>query len=152
MMLTEPASINNGPLVLSDQIVGYLNETRRWAKFLSIMGFIGVGIIVILALLIGSILNLISSMSPMPLPVPAFFFTLLYLAVALLYFFPVLYLYRFSTKMELALIRKDEIELAGSFENLKSMFKFMGIMTIVIISIYILAIVGVVMVAILMRH
>ena len=150
--LTEPGNTSGGSLVLTEQILAYLNETRRWAKFLAIMGFVGVGLIVILALSIGSLVNFISSLSPTPLPFPAFLLTVVYLFVALLYFFPVLYLYRFSTKMELALARKDQRELKSSFENLKSVFKFLGIMTIVVLSLYALAIIGVVMAVIMVRH
>lgn len=138
---------DNSALVISEQIMTHLNETRKWAKFISIMGFIGVGLIVIIALSIGSILNFVASMAPMPLPFSSFFITLIYLLIALLYFFPVRYLYLFSTKMETALMQKDQSELSASFENLKSVFKFIGIMTIVVISIYILIIVGVVMAA-----
>lgn len=141
----------NRTLAFSEQIVSYLNETRRWAKFISIMGFIGIGLVVILALSIGSVLNFISSLSPTPLPFPSFLFTLVYLVVALLYFFPVYYLYLFSTKMEAALTRKNQSELTGSFENLKSVFKFVGIMTIVVVSIYLLIIIGVVVAAFFMR-
>ena len=148
----DSGNTSGGSLQLSEQIISYLNETRRWAKFLAIMGFVGVGLIVILALSIGALVNFISSLSPTPLPFPAFLLTVIYLLVALLYFFPVLYLYRFSTKMEFALTRKDQQELTSSFENLKSVFKFLGIMTIVVLTLYALAIIGVVMAVIMMRH
>lgn len=143
--LTSSENADNGALVFSEQIICYLNEMRRWAKFLSIMGFIGIGLIVLLALSIGSVLNFISSLSPTPLPFPSFLLTLIYLVVALLCFFPVYHLYLFSTKMETALMKKDQSELTGSFKNLKSVFRFVGVMTIVVFSINILAIVGVIM-------
>ncbi len=125
-------------LKLNDQSLIYLYETSKWGQFLSIMGFIGVGLVVLIALCIGSVMNLVSSLSPTPFPLPTFTITLIYLFVALLYFFPVFYLYRFSTKMKLALEERNEIELASSFSNLKSLFKFMGAMTIVVMSIYLL--------------
>ena len=137
-------------LKLNDHSLIYLHETSRWAKFLAIMGFIGVGLIVLLALFIGSLMNFISSLSPTPFPFPTFAFTFIYLAIALLYFFPVFYLYRFATKMKLALEERNEIVLTDSFSNLKSMFKFMGVLTIVILSLYALIIIGVVM-AFMMR-
>jgi hypothetical protein len=139
-------------LRLNDHSIVYLNEIRKWAKFLSILGFIGVGIIVLLALSIGSIMNLISALSPTPLPVSPFFLTVFYLLIALLYFFPVLFLYRFSTKMKIALEERNETELTDSFSNLKSMFKFMGVMAIVILSIYLLILIGIIFAAIFVRH
>jgi len=149
---TEPTSAENHTLIITEQIRYSLNETRRWTKFLSIMGFIGIGLIVLLALFIGSILNFVASMSPTPFQFPTFFITFIYLVIALLYFFPVFYLYRFSTKMEIALRDNDETELASSFENLKAMFKYIGIMTIVVMSIYLLIIIGVGLAFMFFRH
>ena len=51
-------------------------------------------------------------------------------------FFPCLSLFRFATKMQLALRTNDQETLNVSFENLKSCFKFMGIFTLIILAIY----------------
>ena len=64
--------------------------------------------------------------------------SILYLLMALLYFFPSLYLYRFSEKANRALDKKDSNELEVALGNLKSTFKFYGIAAIVIISLYLL--------------
>lgn len=51
--------------------------------------------------------------------------TLLYLLMALLYFFPVLYMYRFSWRMKTALLTKStELELNLAFKNLKANLPF----------------------------
>jgi hypothetical protein len=63
--------------------------------------------------------------------------TLLYLGGALLYFFPILYLFRFSTKAKTALNSGSDLELTEAFQNLKSHYKFVGILTIVMIGLYI---------------
>jgi hypothetical protein len=65
-----------------------------------------------------------------------------YLVLALLYFFPVLYLYQFSKKMKEALQSKNDDVLATAFEKLKSHYKFIGVFTIIFISLYILMIVA----------
>lgn len=118
----------------------FLSETAKWAKFLSILGFVLTGIIVIIAIFVGTFLASMSGgMSESVLPAGfSIIITIVYLAFALLYFFPCLYLYRFSSKMKQALLENNQVQLNSSFENLKSCFKFMGIMAIVIISIYIL--------------
>ncbi|MBX9784959.1 MAG: hypothetical protein K2X48_16845 [Chitinophagaceae bacterium] len=118
----------------------FLSETAKWAKFLSILGFVLTGIIVIIAIFAGTFLASMSGgMSESVLPAGfSIIITIVYLAFALLYFFPCLYLYRFSSKMKQALLENNQVQLNSSFENLKSCFKFMGIMAIVIISIYIL--------------
>jgi len=152
MDTSTPIESTNASIALNEHALYYLNVTRKWSKFLSIMGFIGTGIIVLLALFIGSIMHLVQSMAPAPFPFPTSVFSFIYLLIALIYFFPSLYLYRFSDKMETALLQKDETVLAQSFENLKSVFKFMGIMTIVVLSLYLLIIICVILAALFMGH
>lgn len=118
----------------------YLHEVAKWGKFLAIVGFILIGIMVISSLFAGA------AMGDMFLPKEAAdsmagavmggFVSIFYLLIALLYFFPVLYLYRFSGKLQEALRLQDEGLLAGSFANLKSLFRFMGILTIIMLAFY----------------
>ena len=65
----------------------------------------------------------------------------IYLVLALIYVFPVLYLFKFSTKMKSPLQTKDNEVLANAFKNLKSHYKFIGVFTIITLSLYILVIV-----------
>lgn len=123
---------------------GYLKETAKWAKFLAILGFIGCGLLVL-----GGI-ALVFTMSAASMGGVAFggmyssAFSLIYLALAALYFFPCFYLYRFASSMQQALQAGEAIQLQTSFRNLKSCFRFIGILTIILIAVYLLAIVGVV--------
>ncbi|QNA42727.1 DUF5362 family protein [Lacibacter sediminis] len=119
----------------------FLSETAKWGKFLSIVGFIFIGLIVILAIFAGTLLGTMAGFggNAMLAGGMSIFITILYLAIAALYFFPCLYMFRFSTRMKRALAENNQELLNSSFENLKSCFKFMGIMTIVFISIYVLA-------------
>jgi len=73
---------------------------------------------------------------------PMWSMSIFYIFFALLYFMPTLYLYRFATKMQLALNREDQFILSSSFEKLKSCFKFMGIMTAIILGFYALILFG----------
>ena len=121
----------------------FLREVAKWSKFLSIVGFVGMGLALLVIIFAGS-------MSSTVLNNPAYggtgsmyggpFFQVVLLGPFLLiYFFPCLYLFRFATKMQVALRNNDQDTLNASFENLKSCFKFIGIFTIVILSIYALA-------------
>jgi hypothetical protein len=62
--------------------------------------------------------------------------TVVYLLLALLFFFPCLYLFKFSVKMQASLNSMSQENFEESLKNLKSMFKFYGICTIVMLSIY----------------
>ncbi len=119
------------------------SEIARWAKFLAIIGFVGIGLTVIFALIIGLFMNSLSNeLVAAAGMISTTALMIAYLLIAALYFFPILYLFRFAGKMQLALKTNDNEELQASFANLKSMFKFIGILTIIVLGFYVLAIIG----------
>jgi uncharacterized membrane protein (DUF485 family) len=122
-------------LQIDHETTGYLSETTRWAKFLSIVGFVFCGFMVVAALFAGTIASKLNPLGG-TMGAGGFLLTVIYLCGALLYFFPCLYLFNFSKKMQFALRNNDQINLNDSFRNLKSNFKFVGILTIVILSFY----------------
>ena len=135
-------------LQIDQQNTSYLSEIARWGKFLSIMGFIGIGLCAIgftIVLLTGNATSSASfggtsydmgnNMQKTILPI-------IMIILFLIYFFPTLYLYRFSTQMQTALRNNDQGNLNSSFGNLKSCFKFVGILTIVILCLYALLFIG----------
>lgn len=119
----------------------YFYEMAKWCKFLSIMGFIGIGIMVLLGLTMGSIMSSLSGFGGNQLPLPSFFFTIVYLLIAALYFYPVFCMYKFSTLMKKGLNENNQSMFNNGLSNLKSMFKFMGILTLGILIFYALIIV-----------
>jgi uncharacterized membrane protein YjgN (DUF898 family) len=139
-------------LHLDDSAKGFLREVGKWAYFLSILGFIMVGFFVVFALFAGMIFSSIGQMMPMRqagmfgssfgMIIPFF-----YLLIAALYFFPIYYLNKFASNLKLALKNNDSATLASSFEYLKSHYKFIAIMAIVILSFYALFIIGAIVVA-----
>lgn len=121
----------------------YLSESAKWAKFLAVIGFIVCGIMVLVALFAGSIMAAMFSSTGMDMPgagaaagVAGIGFTITMLVIVLLYFFPCLYLFRFASKMQTAIRTNDQQQLVAAFANLKSWFKFLGILTIIFISLY----------------
>ncbi|MBO9201834.1 MULTISPECIES: DUF5362 family protein [Niastella] len=146
-------------LQVDQQSINYLGETARWAKFLSIVGFVLCGIMIIFALFFGSIMATFSKIGSnsgneafsSTMLAGSSAFSLVYVVIALLYFFPCLYLFNFSSKMQTALRNNDQSTLNAAFGNLKSCFKFVGILTIVVLSFYLLGTVVVVSVASMMR-
>ena len=121
------------------EIINYLAETSKWGRFLAIVGYIGMGLLLLLGFFVmvgGSILGSVSEVD-LPLGVLGF----LYIVLAGLYYFPVNYLYKFSNRIKLGLNSNSQQSLTSGFENLKSLFKFTGIFTIVILSLYVLLII-----------
>ena len=112
-------------LQIDQQSISYLGETAKWAKFLSIVGFVMCGLMVIFALFAGTIIvNTISKLNPdqgLAATGMGGFFSIIYLVIALIYFFPCLYLFNYASKMQVALRNNDQINLNKSFGHLKSL-------------------------------
>jgi len=124
-------------MTLNDQMRSYIQEISKWSYFLSIIGFIGIGFIILAALFAGMIFGSMSNELGMGMGMMSGgVITVLYLIIGGVYFFPVLYLFRFSTKAKAALRSGSDSELTEAFENLKSHYKFLGIMTIVVLGLY----------------
>lgn len=121
------------------EIKNYLLETARWGKFIAIVGYVGIALIAIAAIVVMLVMSASSSITGSDFP--SVLLGVLYLAIAVVYYFPVNYLYKFSTLMREGLETDDKLSITSGFENLKSLFKFIGIFTIVILSIYALLLV-----------
>ena len=128
-------------LTLNGKAKSFLRETAKWCKFLSIVGFVGIGLMIVFALFAGTIFSALPQAQTIPFDL-GLAMTITYLILAALYFFPVYYLYQFSGKMKAALFTKNDDTLADAFEVLKSHYKFVGVFTIIILSLYILAFVS----------
>lgn len=128
--------VENGEnLVIDWRSKEFLKETAKWTKFLAILGFVGIGLMVL-----GSFVMLFapsSLMSNGDFPFGGkIFMMLLYLAFAVLYYFPISYLYQFSENTKKAIENNDNNAIRDAFEFLKSHYKFMGILTIILLSFY----------------
>lgn len=127
-------------LSLDDYAKTSLYATAKWAKFLAI-----VSMIVLILAFMGNILGLTifnkftdaadpSIASPIRQAQTAMLVgTLIVLAIA---FFPLWYLYQFANKMKVAIAANDVQALNDSFFNLKRYFRFIGILVIILLSIY----------------
>ncbi|MHB9141872.1 MAG: hypothetical protein ACYC25_08365, partial [Paludibacter sp.] len=120
----------------------YLKVASGWATFLAVLGFIGTGFIVLAALLIMVMSPFIGSLSKFggTFGFPMILMGVVYLLLGVVYFFPAYYLYNFANKIKIALINNNQKTLDESLKNLKKMFKYIGIMSIVLISLYLIMI------------
>lgn len=124
---------------IQDHTYFILKEIQKWSMFLSIVGFVmlGLGVFVMMLMLIiypniyeyqhGAHSSMMLSRSLI------LFF---YMIGFIISFFPVYYLYKFSSKLKQALSVGDDNVLTDSFTNLKKHYQFLGILTIIGIVIY----------------
>lgn len=131
-------------LQLDQPSISHLNEAARWGRFLAILGFIYIGLLIAGGILYGSIGSSLMSGAggdaEMPMRLSGVFISFIFILVALVLFFPMLYLFNFSSKMRRAIRNNDQPILTEAFKNLKSFFRFYGILTIIVLSLYALAI------------
>ena len=129
----EPASLEIGQETLK-----HLNKLRKWTMFLAVSGFIFLGLIIALGLITGTFLTAFShsdKITGLPDEVILAFFIVL----ALINFFPVFFLFRFSKHTSNALSTLDRKEMHIAIKYLKRFFIYLGILLIVVISLYIIS-------------
>lgn len=120
-------------LMINNDIKAYLTETVKWGKFLSIMGFVGSGIMILgglMMIVFGNMiaLNFASGMGRL--------IGIFYILFAVFYYFPSKYLLDFCNYIKQALLINDQESLDYAFSRLKSLYKFVGISVIVMIAMY----------------
>src|SRR5690242_17009725 len=137
----ENSDLLSNDLQVSHPVQSYLLETAKWAKFLSILGFIGCGVMIIFAFIAPAFMSTTppySDMNGRALSAAKGTITITYIISGVLLFFPCLYLYRFSSHTQASIKAINQENFEQSFMNLKSAFKFYGIMCIVILSLIVL--------------
>ena len=126
-----PYELPQQQLIIDLASQSFLQTTAKWAKALAVIGFVMIGLIILVAVYVTSTTGIWSQLGAQN-----FILTAIYSLMGLLYFFPTLYLYRFAVKMQEGLEENDQEMVQESFQNLKSLFKFVGILTVVCIGFY----------------
>jgi hypothetical protein len=122
---------------LTQTAVSFLKESAKWCKFLAILGFVGIGL-----MLLAGIFMMVgmgaatSAFEQFGSGLGAGLFGFIYFLFAAVYFMPVYYLYNYATKTQTALATKNNKLLTEGLENLKSHHKFLGIFALIVVSIY----------------
>ncbi|WP_347838087.1 hypothetical protein [uncultured Draconibacterium sp.] len=132
-------------LELTETINRDLHAAGKWSYFLSIVGFIGTGLMVIAGLTVSIVMAFLPNKEADIFPFPPVLLGLLYLIMAVVYFFPILYLFRFSNSIKSAVALKQQQQLAKAFTNLKAHYKTFGIIMIVFLCLYPILIIGMVL-------
>lgn len=161
METVESYTTTNNSLEFNDEIKRDLVTFSKWSMFLAILGFVGLGFMVLAALgvfLASSLMAPVSDyghirgmngMGPFGGMVGFGWIGIFYMILAAMYFFPIYYLLKSSVKIKRGINATDQFSFNLGFHYLKAHYKFIGIFTIVIISLYILVIFGVMIMALL---
>lgn len=122
-----------------------LAEAAKWASFLGILGLVMLALVFLGGLsmmFIGSaVLDGMSQTSSMPFG--GAFLGILYLVMGLLYIYPTWALYKFGASVKAGLRLENHAKFSEGLLYLKRFFKFIGILTVIIIAFYIIVILAV---------
>jgi hypothetical protein len=127
-------------LVIDSEGSGYLAETAKWGRLLSILGIILSVIMVLAGLVIAVIGSSINSFAGLRGMGPIL--GIVYVALGLLYLYPSWVLLKFASAMPSALKKNDQVLVNEALKNLKSCFRFWGIISLIIIGLYALVFIG----------
>ena len=126
---------------LNERSKAYLLETTRWTKFLAIMGFIFLGLMLIAAIALMSMGSLFSSELSGMGELGGYFgvgMGMIYIVIIAFYIYPIVCLMQFSNKMKHGIRSNNSEMIAEGFRYQKNMFKFTGILIIIIFALYLL--------------
>jgi hypothetical protein len=130
----------NKIIEIDQETIKNLNTTRKWSMFIAIVGFIFLGLMIILGVITGTFLTAFKS-GETGIGIPESLILVIVALSALIYFFPVLFLYRFSKHLAHAVHTLDKQEIYKAFKYLKSYFVYLGILLIVVLSFYVVALI-----------
>ena len=127
---TQERKIEIGP-----EILDHLNSTRKWTTFLAVLGFIFLGLLLIAGLATSVFLTTFKT-TEANMGIPESIMILLIIIVGFIYFFPVFFLLRFSRNIRDAIQNLDQKKLQRGFRSLRLYFTYIGILVIVVLTIY----------------
>lgn len=128
-------------ITINEETQYHLRDIAKWAKFLAIVGLIMGGLIALLGVFVmiaGPALS--SMMGDMGVAMGAL--GIVYVLFGLLYIYPCVKQLKFSNQIVLGFGKQDQATITAAFQNLRSVFRFWGILTVIIIGLYALILIG----------
>jgi len=147
MYIQESNEKNN--IQVDDIAKSDLLETARWANFLSIMGFIVVGIC-FFAGIIAVAINPQSSTYESPMSLR--FAGIECIIIAAVIFYPCFALNRFAVKMKTGFKLSDKEEFNAGISFLKGAFRYQGILTIIYLFLVVIIVFFAVVMGVALHH
>lgn len=138
----EQRDLLSNDLSINETSQVHLLAASKWGKFLSIVGFVFCGLMLIAGIYMTVVGVSASGVYAAYAGEAAKIAGITYILTSIILVFPCLYLNKFSNKVQEAIRSSSQENLDTAFINLKAMFKFYGIVTIVFLVILALAFMG----------
>jgi hypothetical protein len=127
---------------VSPAVVRVLLATKPWVRFFSVLGFIGSGLLVVVGLVFGAVGSLSEELG-----IAGGFVGFIYAALAVVYFFPSLFLYRYASGIRDFVGSGSSQSLEVALSHQLKFWRFMGTATIVMFCLYVMVFVVIAIVA-----
>jgi hypothetical protein len=122
---------------LDETAKAYLLETARWAKFLAIFFFIVSAILVALGIGLALVLgNSADFGNPMLTAMGGFGLAVIYIFFIGIYVYPMWALFKFAKLTNAAMQTANQQQFNEALKYQKNMFKYMGILMIIVMALY----------------
>ena len=134
--------ISNEPrrIEIEQDTLRHLDATRKWTMFFAVIGFIFLGLLLIGGIAAGAFLSVFRS-GQLDTGLPQWILIPVFIVIAAIYFFPVLFLFRFSTNMRNAVQTLQKDDLHKAFKNLRAYFAYLGVLVIIGLIFYVVALI-----------
>ncbi|MCL2139830.1 MAG: hypothetical protein FWH41_09930 [Treponema sp.] len=127
--------------ILTENMIYYLKGASPWLRFIGIAGliFIGLVILVLIIAVVGITRAVPSSEGSAFIGLMGGGVAFIYILMMAIYIFPLLFMYRFGKKIKTYLYTGTNEDLEDAFKNNKSLWTFMGVLLIIFLGFFALA-------------
>ena len=133
-------------VTVTENMKDSMRSIRPWTKLLAILGFVCVGLMVLLG---AAFMVFTSTFQQKNGPPPSMGF--IYILFSILYFMPAYYLYKYSASTGDFLKSNGSVDLESALAYQRSFWKFMGIVAVIGMSISVLAIAAAIIIPTMMK-
>jgi len=129
---------SSGNSAITQGVLQQLAGTKPWVRLISVMMFIGAALLLLLGLVMGLMGGAIASASKNPMFSGGMGIGIaaVYVVMALFYIYPAVKLWKYATSIGNLLNSGTAIDLETALSHQRSFWKFVGVITLIIISLY----------------
>ncbi|MES2702968.1 MAG: hypothetical protein V4649_10030 [Bacteroidota bacterium] len=111
-------------------------EMARWTKFLAILGYIFLGLMLLMGVVMLMAAGAASTFNSAFAGLGAMSIFIMFLFIIAIYFYPIFALMKYSTNMKMAMLTNSKSHFNEAIRHLKNMFKYVGILAIIFLCLY----------------
>jgi len=135
----EKQELTETPLKITTEGKYFLISTSKWANFIAIIGFVMLGIMVVISISTFVLTPVMGEFQDFQaIPFPLYFFGMIYLVYAIIGFFPYYFLYTFAKKVRKGLESGNQSTFDAGLKNLRRLALFVGVLMIIALSLMLL--------------